>query len=276
MNIATLIGLLFGLIVVTTAIQSATGDISIFWNPQGLAIVFGGVIASTFICYPLKDVMHLLSGCFKVLKREDLPAAYYLEEINYLSRQALNKSTMKLETLCKDIDNFFVQDGIRMIVDQYPTERFRQIMETTIDSTRSKGLAEAEIFRTMARLSPAFGMVGTLIGLIVMFQNLASDPSSVGINISVAMMSTFYGLIAANLIFTPIAIKMERHIEQREVLMNLLTEGLILISRRTPPEIIQDELKAFLPPEKWHRPCFPLAKVSTVKKASNKITDKRW
>ncbi len=251
MNIATFIGLLSGLAVLVGAIMSSASDASVFWNPMGLSVVLGGVIASTFICYPMKDVSNMLKSCVKVFKREDLSEAHYINEITQISKQALGNNLLKLESLNHQIDNFFIQDGIRMIVDSYPTERFRKIMETTIENTRQRDLAEAEIFRTMAKLSPAFGMVGTLIGLIVLFQNIAAVPSAVGANISIAMMSTFYGLIAANLIFTPIAIKMERHVEQREVLMRLLVEGLILISKRTPPEIIQDELKAFLPMRTW-------------------------
>ena len=252
MNIATLIGLMSGLAVLIMAITGSSSDTSIFWNPLGLAVVLGGVVASTFICYPIKDVMHVMSSCFKVFKREDLPVGHYINQITLISRQALGKDILKMESLCDQIDNFFIQDGIRMIVDKYPADRFRQVMETTIENIRAQDMAEAEIFRTMAKLSPAFGMVGTLIGMIVLFQNLNADPSAIGANISVAMMSTFYGLIAANLVFTPVAIKMERHVEQRELLMRVLMEGLILIAKRTPPEIIQDELKAFLPTRKWH------------------------
>ena len=138
-----------------------------------------------------------------------------------------------------------------MLIDQYPAAKLRHIMTISINNTVDRELSEAAIFRTMARFSPAFGMVGTLIGLIVMFQNLGSNPGVIGAAIGVAMMSTLYGLLFANLIFNPIAVKVERKIEDRERLMRLIMEGLLLVSNRTPPQIVRDELKGFLPTGKW-------------------------
>ncbi len=251
MNIATIIGVITGLAVLVFSISSATGNASIFWNPHGMAVVIGGVLAATLICYPIKDVLRLFVNFTKVLKREDLPITIYVEEVIYLSKQVLGQGTLHLESELKDMENYFLKDGIRMLVDQYPTEKIRQIMETTIDNQYDREIAEAAIFRTMGKLAPAFGMLGTLIGLIVMFQNLQSDIAAIGPAMAVAMMSTFYGLIFTNLVFNPVAVKMEKRVEERVLLMKVIMEGLILVSKRTPPEIVRDELKAFLPARKW-------------------------
>lgn len=251
MNIATVTGIVTGLVVLIFSMFNATGNVSIFWNPHGMAVVIGGVIASTLICYSIKDVLRLFANFTKVLKREDLPITIYVEEVIYLSRQALGQGTLHLESELEDMENFFLKDGLRMLVDQYPTEKIRQIMETTIENQYEREMSEAAIFRTMGKLSPAFGMLGTLIGLIVMFQNLQSDIGAIGPAMAVAMMSTFYGLIFTNLLFNPVAVKMERRVEERVLLMRVIMEGLILVSKRTPPEIVRDELKAFLPARKW-------------------------
>lgn len=252
MNIATVIGILVGIIVLSWSIIDATGNQpGIFWNPYGLAIVLGGVIAATFICYPLKAVIQVFATFVKALRREDLPIITYIEQLMYLAEQAMSRGTVKLEKELSGVENFFLQDALRMLIDQYPIEKIRQFMQNSIINLQNRELEEASIFRTMAKLSPAFGMVGTLIGLIVMFQNLSKDMDAIGPSMAVAMMSTFYGLILANLLFLPIAIKIERRINERVILMTMIMEGIVLIAKKTPPELVMDELKAFLPQRNW-------------------------
>lgn len=251
MNIATLLGMISGVAVLTWAIYSATGEAGIFLYPQGIAIVLGGVIAATFICYPLKHVFGVFGTFAKVLGREDLPVASYIAEIHYLAQQAVAGGAIKLEKELKGVENYFLKDGLRMLVDRYPEEKLRTIMETAIVNARNREQAEADILRTMAKLSPAFGMVGTLIGMIVMFKGMSGGLESVGPGMATAMMTTFYGLLLGYLLFLPIAVKLERRIEERVVLMTVIMEGLILVSKKTPPDLVMDELKAYLPPGHW-------------------------
>ena len=251
MNISTVIGIVIGLGVVGAAMFTSTGNASLFWNPNGLAIVLGGVLAATFICYSMTDIRSLFSSLAKVMHKDDLPSQHYINALVQLSKLSMAKSPLKLEQEMQLEQNYFLKDGLRMLIDQYPPDKLRHIMTMAIENTVQREMSEAAIFRTMGRFSPAFGMVGTLIGLIVMFQNLESDPGVIGGAIGVAMMSTLYGLLLANLVFNPIAIKVERKIEDRQWLMQLIMEGLILVSNRTPPQIVRDELKGFLPSGKW-------------------------
>ncbi len=251
MNISTIVGILIGLFVLITAVYSSAGSPALFWDPAGLAIVLGGVTAATFVCYPLKDLLGLFSSALKVMKREHLPVEVYIESLVYLAKQAMNKSALKLEKEIEHVDNYFIKDGLRMVIDQYPPEKLRHIMELSIENSVARDLAEAEIFRTMARFSPAFGMVGTLIGLVVAFQQLQSNPEVIGSSIGIAMMTTLYGLLLANLLFSPFSVKMERRALEREQLMRVIMEGLIMVSTKTPPQYVRDELKAFLPNQKW-------------------------
>ena len=110
MNIATIFGIITGLLVLLFSIFNATGNAEIFWNPHGLAVVIGGVFAATLICYPLKDVLRLFVSFTKVLKREDLPITVYVEEVIYLSKQALGKGTLRLEKELDGMENFFLKD----------------------------------------------------------------------------------------------------------------------------------------------------------------------
>lgn len=251
MNIATLIGLISGFSILAWSIFSATGDAAIFWDPAGMAIVLGGVIASTFICYPMNAVFGVFGTFGKALRRDDLQATIYISELQHLAQQIMAGGTVKLEKELTETRNYFLKDALRMLVDRYPPDRLRAIMEASIINARERELAEAAILRTMAKFSPAFGMVGTLIGLIVMFKNMGSDLSAIGPAMAVAMMTTFYGLLFAYLIFLPIAIKIERRIDERALLMQIIMEGVILVSKKTPPQLLVDELKAYLPPTRW-------------------------
>ena len=271
MNISTLIGIAIGMVVVGAAMYTSTGNASLFWSPNGLAIVLGGVLAATFICYPMSDIKNLFSSLAKVLRKDDESSQHYIDALVQLAKLSMAKSPLKLEKEMQEEQNYFLKDGLRMLIDQYPPQKLRHIMTLAIKNTVDREMAEAAIFRTMARFSPAFGMVGTLIGLIVMFQKLESDPGIIGSAIGVAMMSTLYGLLLANLFFNPIAVKVERKVEDRQRLMQLIMEGLILVSNRTPPQIVRDELKGFLPSGKWTdlKVADPLPKKKPAKKATN-------
>ena len=251
MNIATLLGMITGVTVLAWAILSATGEAHIFLYPEGIAIVLGGVIAATFICFPLKQVLGVFGTFAKVLGREDLPVASYIGEIHYLAQQSVAGGSIKLEKELAGVENYFIKDGLRMVVDRYPEEKLRSIMETAIVNARNREQAEAEILRTMAKLSPAFGMVGTLIGMIVMFRGMSDGLDSVGPGMATAMITTFYGLLLGYLFFLPIAVKLERRMEERVRLMTVIMEGLILVAKKTPPDLVMDELKAYLPPGRW-------------------------
>lgn len=251
MSVGTLLGWVVGITVLTWAIVSSAGNADIFWYPPGLAIVLGGVVASTLVCYPLPTVFGVLLTFVKALRRDDLPVAHYIGELHVLAQLAVEGGTARLESELAGIENYFLRDGLRMLVDRYPPQKVREIMESAIDSARERELASAAIVRTMARFSPAFGMVGTLIGLIVMFRNMGEDLSAVGPGMAIAVMTTLYGLILAYLVFLPIAIKIERRADERVLLMRVIMEGVILVSKRTPPQLVTDELKAFLPPGRW-------------------------
>jgi chemotaxis protein MotA len=259
MNRSTLIGALVGFVVLTIAIflQTRTAGISIFvfWNFLSLLIVLGGVIAATFIAYPFADVLSVMKGFRLAMTRDELPVADYVREIEGLSGDALRRGSARLAGAAEEAENYFLEDGLRMVIDKYPPEEIREIMTSQINHTYHREMGEARIFRTMAKLSPAFGVVGTLIGLVIMMQGL--DPKgtamlmkSLGSDIATALLTTSYGVLLSNLIFFPIAVKVEKLPEEKIILMNIIMEGTLLILEKMPPALVQDRLKSFLPPRK--------------------------
>ena len=260
MNLSTLIGVVIGFTVLTTAIYFQAGEsqlsVGVFWNLNSLLIVLGGVIAATFISYPLRDVLRVLKTLRLAITRDELPVTTYIEEIATLSGEAGRRGASRLEGVADDVGNRFLEEGLRMIIDEYAPEQIRDIMTGQIQQTYQRQFAEAKIFRTMAKLSPAFGVVGTLIGLIIMMsgldpQNTSRMMRSLGSGMAVALLTTFYGVLLANLIFLPIAIKVERRIEERITLMHIIMEGTLLIQKREAAKLVKDHLVAFLPLRQW-------------------------
>ena len=252
MNIATVLGALIGMGVLVFATVETTSSTRIFLNTSGMLIVLGGTTAATFICYPLKEVFRVFHVFLSALKREELPLERYIAEIQYLARQASAKGKLRLEREAEGIENAFLQEGLQMVADGLPPEQIRTGLETRIETTYARVMSEASIFRTMARLAPAFGIVGTLIGLVSMLQSMGTgNMEGLGPAMATAFIATLYGCVLANLVFYPIAVKVERRIEERTLAMHLIKEGLLLIAVRTPAELVVDKLRAFIPPRKW-------------------------
>lgn len=251
MNIATVIGIFFGITILGFATYFSTDSVGVFINAPGLAIVLGGTLASTFICFPLKEVMRVFNTFLIALKREELPTDDYIEEIVQISRQAATRGRMHLERSLPGSENEFLQSAIQMLLDGYSREEIREILETRIEQTYQQEMSSAGIYRTMAKLSPAYGIIGTLIGLIGMMQTMSGGLVNLGGHMAVALTTTLYGILLAHLIFLPISIKVEKRIEERVVLMCVIRDGVLFIKDKTPPAVVLDKLKAYLPPRRW-------------------------
>lgn len=252
MNIATIIGFLAGIAVLGYAAYASTESAWIFLNLPGLAIVLGGTFAATFVCYPLRALFRVFGLFSRALRREEIPIGYYIREIIYLANRASQKGRLKLQLEVKSTDNYFLQEALQMLVDGYPPEEMEAVLRTRIENTFRQEMDQARILRTMAKLSPAFGIIGTLIGLIAMMQSMGGGTfDQIGPGMAVALVTTLYGILLANLIFLPIAVKVESSINERVLLMNIITDGILLIQAKMPPPMILDKLKAYLPPRRW-------------------------
>lgn len=251
MNIATILGIVVGIVILALATFFSTPDVWVFVNLAGMAIVIGGTAAATFICYPLKEVTRVLHVFLLALAREDLPTDTYINALVDIARTASAKGKVSLEKSLPGIENNFLRQGVQMLVDGYSSAEIREIMDTSIQQMYETETSSAGIFRTMAKLAPAFGIIGTLIGLISMMQSMGTDIRGLGPAMAVALTTTLYGVTIANLLCLPIAIKVERRIEERVVLMQVIRDGILFIKDKTPAQIVLDKLRAYLPPRRW-------------------------
>ncbi|MGL1860899.1 MAG: MotA/TolQ/ExbB proton channel family protein [Pseudodesulfovibrio sp.] len=250
MNIATIFGIIAGIVVLCAATVSATDSVSVFINGPGLAIVLGGTIASTFICYPLREVMRVMGLFVSAFTAEELPIEDYIKDIVKISKDAA-KGEEHLEKSLKGMDNEFLRDGLQMLVDGYSKDELEEILNNRIQQYHDQESNAAGIYRTMAALSPAFGIIGTLIGLIAMMQTMGDDITRIGPAMATALTTTLYGALFANMLYMPIATKVERRVEERTILMCVIRDGILFIKDKTPAPIVTDKLKGYLPPRKW-------------------------
>jgi chemotaxis protein MotA len=210
-----------------------------FLDMPSILIVVGGSFAATMISFSLKEVWTLIGSIMAVFKKEKVKLTDEVEMIVELAPIA-RKSIQDLEKSLSTVKSPFLRDGLQMVIDGYNPQEIRDILETRIENRAMRERGEANVLRTMGKYSPAFGMIGTLIGLVVMLYGMAQissagkDPMEVlGKGMGAAIITTFYGSIMANLVFNPMAVKFEARIEKQNLLQTMLIEGVLLLQPQT-------------------------------------------
>ncbi len=247
MDLTTLLGIAtsFGLVFIAIASQ---GNLSVFINWNALLIVLGGTFGAVLVNYPLKNVLRV----FKVVKNAFFYKSDDLVEIipkmvNF-SRIARRDGLLALERFIEDEDDVFMAEGLRMIVDGIDPMTIKEILENEIDYLSERHRSGYELFEAMGNYAPAFGLLGTLIGLILMLRSLDS-PSKIGPAMAIALVTTFYGALFANVIFLPIAGKLKERSNFEILKKVMILNGLISIQQGDIPRIVEQKLVSFLPTE---------------------------
>lgn len=247
MNPSTLIGMIGGLILIASVLLVAAQDAAAFLNLPGLAIVLGGTLAATFLAYPMDEVLRVFRLVWIVLRNERVYTRDDLEELIHISQLWFKGDVRAVEDALEGIANPFLRTGVQLVIDLTPEEDILDLLQWRISRLRAKEHAEAAIFRTMAGFSPAFGMIGTLVGLInMMFILEDGDIAQIGQQMGVALLTTFYGILLANLFFKPIAVKLERRTEQRLVTLNMIMQGISLMCQKRNPTLMRETLYSFI------------------------------
>lgn len=218
-----------------------------FIDLPGLGIVLIGTMAATFISYPLKEVMRIFGLIGTVMRTERMYAQQDIEELIAISKIWMTGDIKKVEGSLEKVSNPFLKTGVQLIIDMTPEQDIIDLLQWRVAKLRAKEHAEAQLFRTMAGYAPAFGMLGTLIGLVnLMFMLGDGDMTAIGQQMALALMTTLYGILLANLVFKPIAVKLERRTEQRVALMNMIMQGLSMMSQKRGPAFMRETLKSFM------------------------------
>lgn len=244
MDIASIIGCVSGVgFILGTIIMG--GPIGMFINIPSIFIVVGGTIAATMIGFPLGDILGIFKTAIKVFMFKIEKAEDIIANLTEISNKARKGGLLSIEGDIQSTSDPYLAQALQMTVDGVKTEDIGQIMEKKMELTKKNLDTGSAIFSSMAAYAPAFGMIGTLIGLVQMLANL-DDPSTIGPKMAVAMITTFYGAIMANLFFIPMSDKLKGRTEEEIKNMNIVYEGILSIREGEHPKLMEDKLKVYL------------------------------
>ena len=274
-DFGTVIGLVSGVICIFVAMVWPEGDtptiiptegsgfrweqLAWFFQPQSVFIVVGGVLCATLVNYPLKAVLGLGKVFKNVILSEKFDFTGMIDNIVVLAEKSRKDGLLSLEAGLSEIDSVFLRNGIELAINERDSSRLRTFLSMDLNNISTRHIGAQEIILYMAAYAPAFGMLGTVLGLIIMMNKfqMSGETSSIDFNVAeqfasllsgmgTALITTFYGVFFANMVFLPIAGKLKRRSENELMLKNIVLEGIISIHGREHPILIREKLMTFV------------------------------
>ena len=274
-DFGTVIGLLSGVICIFVAMVWPEGDtptiiptegsgfrweqLGWFFQPQSVFIVVGGVLCATLVNYPLKAVLGLGKVFKNVILSEKFDFTGMIDNIVVLAEKSRKDGLLSLEASLSEIDSVFLRNGVELAINERDSSRLRTFLSMDLNNISTRHIGAQEIVLYMAAYAPAFGMLGTVLGLIIMMNKfqMSGETSSIDFNVAeqfasllsgmgTALITTFYGVFFANMVFLPIAGKLKRRSENELMLKNIVLEGIISIHGREHPILIKEKLMTFV------------------------------
>ena len=274
-DFGTVIGLVSGVICIFVAMVWPEGDTAIiiptegsgfrweqlawFFQPQSVFIVVGGVLCATLVNYPLKAVLGLGKVFKNVILSEKFDFTGMIDNIVVLAEKSRKDGLLSLEAGLSEIDSVFLRNGVELAINERDSSRLRTFLSMDLNNISTRHIGAQEIILYMAAYAPAFGMLGTVLGLIIMMNKfqMSGETSSIDFNVAeqfasllsgmgTALITTFYGVFFANMVFLPIAGKLKRRSENELMLKNIVLEGIISIHGREHPILIKEKLMTFV------------------------------
>lgn len=246
-DLATLLGLAAGFVVVGAAIILG-GSATAFIDLPSVLIVIGGTFAITMICFSLSDVLRAVQAAVEAMIHHQADPARAGVTLLKLADKARRDGVLSLQT---DLSRFrrdpFLHNGLQLVVDGASGDEAEQIMRRELAATAQRQLRAASVLRKAAEVAPAMGLIGTLVGLVQMLGNL-SDPTAIGPGMAVALLTTFYGAVLANMVFSPLAAKLERNSGEDALLHNIYLTAIAAIGRQDSPRRLETLINTLLPP----------------------------
>ena len=243
MDIATIVGLLGA----TTLILIAMKDPMIFYNTESILIVVGGTIMATLAANPLGQVGGIISVYLKTIKTSAASPNELIEKIVGFAETARREGILALEQAVEEANDEFLSGGIRLAVDGTEPDLIMDILETELLYIEERHNQASEMIARAAEVAPAFGMIGTLVGLVLMLKDM-SDPAAIGPAMAIALLTTLYGSIMANVLLNPIAAKLKIYSKEEVLSKKMIIEGIMAIQQGDNPRIVEHKLSVFLPP----------------------------
>lgn len=253
MNFSTLVGFLFSITVFGAAIVTSAKNFRIFLDSHAALIVIGGTMAASSVCFSVPKILGLVRVFFRrMLGRSKRNYAALIEEIVSLS-QASRRGRPAFESAIGKIDDLFLKDAAQVLFwldSEVSHEDLRDLLETRAETHYERYINESEIFRVMSKFPPAFGLLGTTLGMIALLQSLGTSGAKdvIGPSMSVALVATLYGIVLANFVFVPIAENLALQTKEDLIARRIVVEGVMLIAADKPPQFVEEKIKSFLLP----------------------------
>lgn len=274
MDKATIIGLVIGVVLLFWGMtDAAANNMQIYYSFSSILIVGGGTLAATLISFHLEQVMKAFQ-LFMIAMRSRLPQpSEIIITLVGLAEKARKEGLLALEEETERIEDPFFKRGIQLVVDGTDPQLLKSILETELIFLEERHKKGKAIFETMGAFAPSFGLIGTLIGLVAMLVSL-DDPKKVGPGMAVALLTTLYGAVLANLVCLPIANKLKLRSSEEVLLKEVIIEGILSIQAGDNPRIVEEKLKSFFAPsirEGFEREREEAGKVIPLKRESGNM-----
>ncbi len=248
MDVATIVGIVSGVTFIFIAMMLGGTGILTFIHLPSFMITAGGTIAATLINYPLHEIRGVLNTVRNAFAFELQTPGIMIGTLVSYATKARREGILTLESELETVKDPFLIRGVRLAIDGTAPELIKDILTTELAYVESRHTLGQGILTMMGTYSPAFGMIGTLIGLIAMLRKL-EDPSQIGQGMAIALITTFYGALMANLIFLPLAGKLRSRTQSEILIKEVIIEGILSIQSGDNPRIVEQKLKAFISPK---------------------------
>jgi chemotaxis protein MotA len=248
MDIASLVGLIVAVGLILGSILTGSAPITAFIDIPSVLVVLGGSTGAVLICFPLKSILSLPAVGKKVIFNQAGDASKLIEQLVSLAETARRDGLLALEARLAEVQHSFIRLGIQMAVDGTRPEVIEDIMRTEMDAIAARHREGKALMDQGGRFAPAYGMIGTLMGLIMMLSDM-SDPSKIGSGMAVALITTLYGAIVANVFCMPFAEKLSFISKQEMLGLEIIIRGIMAIQSGENPRVVEQKLNTFLPPK---------------------------
>ncbi|MEN3042430.1 MAG: motility protein A [Fervidobacterium sp.] len=246
MDITVIIGVVLGFGMMVYGIVSGAGDFATFINIPSLVITVGGAISSAITANKKNVVFGIVKVIMNAIKEPKIDYAGTLRTLVSFSEKARREGLLSLEANLEEIQDPFFKKAVQLVVDGTEPEVLKNMMEIEIDMATSELLDQKGFFDSLGTFGPAFGMIGTLVGLIQMLKSL-NNPETLGPSMAVALITTLYGSILANIVGIPVAEKIARRAADLELSKRMILEGVLSIQAGENPRVLEEKLKSYLP-----------------------------
>ena len=245
MDKATLIGLVMGIGAILGGQALEGGSVHSIMQFTAAVIVFGGTFGAVFLSYPFLDVLGAFKGLRTIIREPLKDPSEIIRQISKYANKARREGILSLEKEMKNISDPFLGKALNMAVDGIEPNTIREAMETELEYLDEHGKVYSKVFKAAGGYAPTIGILGAVLGLIHVMENL-NDPSKLGAGIAVAFVATVYGVGSANLLFLPIATKMEVRHRHDMIINEMMLEGVVSVATGENPRLIEEKLQSFL------------------------------